>query len=99
MKLAVTGKGGTGKTTLSVLLARSFAVDGRKVILVDADPATNLGTTLGIANAEKITPISEMRELIEERMEVDYDRPAAMYKLNPKVDDLPEKHWVEKDGI
>ncbi len=99
MKLAITGKGGTGKTTLSVLLARSFAEDGRKVILVDADPATNLATTLGIANAEKITPISEMRELIEERMEVDYDRPAAMYKLNPKVDDIPEKYWVEKDGI
>jgi len=99
MKLAITGKGGTGKTTLSVLLARSFAEDGRKVILVDADPATNLATTLGVPDPEKITPISEMRELIEERMEVDYDRPAAMYKLNPKVDDLPEQYWVEKDGI
>jgi CO dehydrogenase maturation factor len=99
MKLAITGKGGTGKTTLSVLLARSFAEDGKKVILVDADPATNLATTLGIPNPEEITPISEMRELIEERMEVNYDSPAAMYKLNPKVDDLPEKYWVEKDGI
>ena len=67
MKLAITGKGGTGKTTLSVLLARSFAKDGKNVILVDADPATNLATTLGIPNSEEITPISEMRELIEER--------------------------------
>ncbi len=99
MKVAVTGKGGVGKTTLSVLLARSFEEDGRKVILVDADPAINLATTLGIPNPEQITPISEMKSLIEERMGISGDGPSAFFRLNPKVDDLPEKCWVEKGNI
>jgi len=94
MKLAITGKGGVGKTTLAALLAHSFVKSGKKVIAVDADPATNLAITLGIPNPETITPISEMQSLVEERMGT-----GTFFKLNPKVDDLPEKYWIEHDDI
>ncbi|MBC8233678.1 AAA family ATPase [bacterium] len=99
MKLAITGKGGVGKTSLAALLALSFARDGQKVIAVDADPATTLARTLGIPNPETIKPISELDELIEERMGVRPDSIGTFFKLNPKVDDLPEKYWVEYNGI
>ncbi|MFQ6042481.1 MAG: ArsA-related P-loop ATPase, partial [Candidatus Poribacteria bacterium] len=99
MKLAITGKGGVGKTSLTALLAFSFARAGRKVIAVDADPATTLARTLGIPNPESITPISELHELIEERMGVQPGSIGTFFRLNPKVDDLPEKYWVEHDGI
>lgn len=99
MKLAITGKGGVGKTSLTALLAISFARVGQKVIVVDADPATTLARTLGIPNPESITPISELNELIEERMGVRADSIGAFFRLNPKVDDLPEKYWVEHNGI
>jgi len=99
MKLAITGKGGVGKTTLTALLAHSFVESGKKVIAVDADPATNLAITLGIPNPESITPISEMHSLVEERMGTGPDGTGAFFRLNPKVSDLPEKYWIEQDGI
>jgi CO dehydrogenase maturation factor len=99
MKLAITGKGGVGKTSLTAMLAFSFACAGQKVIVVDADPAPTLARTLGIPNPESIKPISELHELIEERMGVRADSIGAFFRLNPKVDDLPEKYWVERDGI
>ena len=99
MKLAITGKGGVGKTTLTALLARSFVTSGKKVIAVDADPATSLAITLGIPNPEAITPISEIHSLVEERMGTGPGGTGTFFKLNPKVDDLPEKYWIEHDGI
>jgi len=99
MKLAITGKGGVGKTTLTALLARSFVKSGKKVIAVDADPATNLAITLGIPNPEAIRPISEMHSLVEERMGTGPEGTGTFFRLNPKVDDLPEKYWIEQDGI
>ncbi|MBM3237036.1 carbon monoxide dehydrogenase [Candidatus Poribacteria bacterium] len=99
MKLAITGKGGVGKTSLTALLALSFARAGQKVIVVDADPAPTLARTLGIPNPESIKPISELNELIEERMGVRADSIGSFFRLNPKVNDLPEKYWVERDGI
>lgn len=100
MKLAVTGKGGVGKTSLTAILAHSFKQEGKKVLVVDADPATSLASVLGYPNPEKITPISEMKELIKERMGVDdLNNYGLFFKLNPKVDDIPEKYWIEDDGI
>ncbi len=92
MKLAITGKGGVGKTTLTALLAYLFATDGRRVLAVDADPDANLGNALGVREDElaKIVPIKDMEDLIYERTGA---RPGTMggwFALNPKVDDIPE---------
>jgi len=100
MKIAVTGKGGVGKTTLSSILSYLFAAEGHKVIAVDADPDANLASALGISReaAEKIVPIANMNELIEERTGAKPGSP-GIYKLNPRVDDLPEGLGYRIDGI
>lgn len=82
MKIAVSGKGGVGKTTLSGTLARLFARDGYKVIAIDADPDMNLASALGIAQNPR--PITDYKQLVEERAGM----PMGMFKLNPKVDDV-----------
>jgi len=99
MKIAIGGKGGTGKTTLAALLALSFRDDGNDVIAVDADPDANLATTMGYPEAEKITPIVEMKALIEERTGAKPGGWGAFFKLNPRVDDVPERFITEHKGI
>ena len=99
MKLAVTGKGGVGKTTVVAGLARVLADRGRKVLVIDADPASNLALALGFPRDRRLTPIAEMKELVEERTEAKSGSMGGFFKLNPRVDDLPEKYSVEKDGI
>jgi CobQ/CobB/MinD/ParA nucleotide binding domain len=47
MKIAVTGKGGVGKTTFAATLARLYADEGKKVLAADVDPDANLGLALG----------------------------------------------------
>jgi len=103
MKFAITGKGGVGKTTITALLANTFKDKNYKLFLVDADPSPSLGVALGISEEvlNNITPVSQMLDLIEERTGV---RPGsgygAMFKLNPRVDDIPEKFSVTNpDGI
>ncbi len=92
MKIAISGKGGVGKTLLAALLSKIFAESGYSVIAIDADPDANLAATLGFPHPEKITPISEMRDLIEERTGARPGKSAPYFKLNPKVDDIPEKY-------
>ncbi len=99
MKIAISGKGGVGKTLLSSLLAKIFAESGYSVLAIDADPDSNLAATLGFPRAEEITPISEMSELVEERTGAKPGEIAPFYKLNPKVDDIPEKYSVKHNGI
>jgi len=99
MKLAISGKGGVGKTTFASFLIRSLADQGRKVLAIDADPDANLAQALGVKNSADIVPISEMKELIEERTEAKVGTMGSFFKLNPKVDDLPEKLSTEVDGI
>jgi CO dehydrogenase maturation factor len=99
MKIAISGKGGVGKTLLSAFLAHTFAAAGYQVIAIDADPDANLAATLGYRHPEKMTPISELNDLIEERVGVRPGTPGAFFKLNPRVDDLPEKYSVKLDGI
>ncbi len=99
MKIAISGKGGVGKTLLSAFLSHIFADSGYSVIAIDADPDANLASTLGFPEPGKITPISELSDLIEERVGVRPGTPGAFFKLNPKVDDLPESYSVKMDGI
>ena len=90
MKLAVSGKGGVGKTTFSCLLIRTFNQMGKRVLAIDADPDANLAAGLGIENAERIVPISEMKALVCERTGAQPGSIGGFFKLNPKVDDLPD---------
>jgi CO dehydrogenase maturation factor len=99
MKIAISGKGGVGKTMLASLLSRTFAEASYGVLAIDADPDANLAATLGFPHPEKITPISEMKELIEERTGVPVGKSSSFFKLNPKVDDLPEKYSQKYNGI
>ena len=96
MKIAISGKGGVGKTTLSAFIVKWFADQGRSVLAIDADPDANLAHALGIDNGLEITPISQMRELIAERTEAVPGTYGGFFKLNPKVDDLPEKLSVRQ---
>ncbi len=90
MKIAVSGKGGVGKTTVAALLIRTLDAAGKKVLAIDADPDANLAAALGIPDADKIVPIAEMKDLIFERTEAQPGTIGGFFKLNPKVDDLPE---------
>jgi CO dehydrogenase maturation factor len=99
MKIAISGKGGVGKTLLSAFLSQIFAENGYSVIAIDADPDANLAATLGFPQPEKITPISEMSDLIEERVGVRPGASGSFFALNPRVDDLPEAYSVKKGGI
>ena len=99
MKIAISGKGGVGKTLLAAFLSKTFTESGYSVIAIDADPDSNLAATLGFPHPERITPISEMSTLIEERTGVRPGQAAPFFKLNPKVDDIPENYSVKHDGI
>lgn len=99
MKIAISGKGGVGKTLLSSLLSKLFSESDYSVIAIDADPDANLAAALGFPDPEKIIPISEMKELIAERTGTQPGEQAPYYKLNPKVDDIPEKYAQLHNGI
>ena len=99
MKVAVTGKGGVGKTTLSSTLARLYADEGRTVLAADVDPDANLGLALGLTEEEvnAIVPVSRMKELAMERTAANESR--TFYKMNPYVADLPDKLAKEINGV
>ena len=83
MKIAVTGKGGVGKTTFAATL----------------DPDANLGLALGFSEEEldAIVPITKMRKLIEERTEADETN--RFFRMNPKVDDIPDLYAKTHCGV
>src|SRR3972149_5599180 len=93
MKIAISGKGGVGKTTLSALLARLYASEGRPVLAIDADPDANLASAIGFSREEtdQIIPIVELKELIEERTGAKPGASAPFFRFNPRVDDIPER--------
>jgi CO dehydrogenase maturation factor len=99
MKLAISGKGGVGKTTFSALLIRTLNAQGKRVLAIDADPDANLAAALGIPDADQIVPIAEMKELIFERTEAQPGSIGGFFKLNPKVDDLPDSLSAKLENI
>jgi CO dehydrogenase maturation factor len=99
MKLAVSGKGGVGKTTFSALMIRTLNDEGKRVLAIDADPDANLAAGIGVSDADKVVPISEMEDLIFERTGAKPGSIGGYFKLNPKVDDLPEAVSVSFEQI
>ncbi|MBF0430708.1 MAG: AAA family ATPase [Fibrobacteria bacterium] len=99
MKLAVSGKGGIGKTTFSALLAKHYAKNGSQIIAIDADPDANLANALGFPAGQPVTPLVELRDLIKERVGAEPGQTASYFTMNPKVDDIPDKYSIEKDGV
>jgi CO dehydrogenase maturation factor len=101
MKIAISGKGGVGKTTLAALLAQSYAGRGRDVLAVDADPSPCLAGALGFPDAlrAQLRPIAEMDALIEERTGAKPGSFGVYFTLNPRVDDLPERFSVAHRGV
>lgn len=99
MKVAITGKGGVGKTTLASVLARLYADEGRVVLAADVDPDANLGLALGFTEEEvnSITPISKMRKLVEERTGANSLN--KFFKLNPQVSDIPDTYARQINGV
>jgi CO dehydrogenase maturation factor len=101
MKIAISGKGGVGKTTLAGVMARILANRGRKVLAIDADPDSNLASAIGLPKEAlaKLSPIASMTSMIEERTGAKKGSYGTMFKLNPKVDDLPDDMGVSYQGV
>ncbi|MDX1416326.1 MAG: carbon monoxide dehydrogenase accessory protein CooC [Candidatus Promineifilaceae bacterium] len=101
MKLAISGKGGVGKTTLAALLAQVYATQGREVLAVDADPSPCLAGALGFPDElrAQLHPIAEMDALIEERTGAKPGTVGGFFTLNPRVDDIPERFSVIHRGV
>jgi CO dehydrogenase maturation factor len=100
-KLAITGKGGVGKTTLAALLAYIYAQAGNSVIAIDADPSASLGYALGVPDhlLAQLKPIAEMEDLIYERTGAKPGTVGGFFTLNPRVDDIPDRFSVVHRGI
>ncbi len=96
MKIAISGKGGVGKTTIMALLARELHRQGKEVLIIDADPSPHMAQAIGVRDPAAITPLADMRQLLAERAEKTPGSP--FYQLNPQVDDLLRDYLVEQDG-
>ena len=101
MKIAVTGKGGVGKSTIAAALCKNFFAKGYRVLAVDADPDANLALALGMDAdaASRLTPISKLKSLVQERTGSQPGVYGGVFKMNPRVDDIPEKYAVDFNGI
>ncbi len=97
MKIAISGKGGVGKTTIMALLAEEFKKVGKDVLVIDADPSPHMAETLGVEHPEEIRPIAEMTKLLVERSGKTEGSP--MYNMNPEVNDMLEDFMIRHNGM
>ena len=82
-------------------MARILAGRGSRVLAVDADPDSNLASAVGISHEmlESTKPLAQMKEFIEERTSAKKGTYGSFFKLNPRVDDIPERFAIVKNGI
>lgn len=101
MKLAISGKGGVGKSTLAAALSLLMAKQGKRVLAVDADPDANLASALGMSSLQQdsIVPISKQAELIEQRTGAKVKQYGQMFKLNPEVSDIADNYAAHHQGV
>lgn len=99
MKIAVAGKGGTGKTTIAAALARAFATSGRDVLAIDTDPDANLGFALGFSEDDlsRIVPVTEMRELVLDPASA--DELGKIYRPNARIAEIPDRFARKACGV
>ena len=95
MRIAIAGKGGSGKTTIAGTLARVLAREGRTVLAVDADTNPNLATTLGISRTQDIVGLP--RSLMERQTQADGTVKAVFTRNAETV--LDEYGAVGPDGV
>ena len=101
MKIAVSGKGGVGKSTLAAILSHQLADSGRRVLAVDADPDSNLARRLGVPQEvyRSIVPISQQRRLIEQRTGAKVRKLGQLFKLNPEVSDIADSYGHDLGAV
>jgi len=92
MKIAISGKGGVGKTTLAAILSYLFSLEGYNVTAIDCDSSYNLQFALGIS--ERIKPLSELKDIIHERVVIG----EGVFRYNPKVDDILDRYSVRNEN-
>ncbi len=97
MKIAISGKGGAGKTTIMALLAEQLKEDGKEVLLIDADTSPHMAQTIGVPDPGKIVPIADMKNLLVERSGKVEGSP--FYNINPQVDDILARYMVKANGL
>lgn len=100
-KIAISGKGGVGKTMLASLLAYLLAETGQVVYAIDADPNPTLAQALGFPpdSVAQLTPIIAMGDLIAERTGARPGEVGGYFSLNPRVDDIPARFSVVHRGV
>lgn len=101
MKIAISGKGGVGKSTIAGALALLLSQQGKRVLALDADPDANLAGALGFPDhiVSSIVPIADQLKLIEERTGAKVKQYGQVFKLNPEVADVAEKMAVSHNNV